>query len=120
MNHNFHIDFMSIILFVIINLVNAMLIFFVYKELYVILKLIGVSIYIIQVFSQVTCTLINPGIPHRNNYVSDSIMHTIYQNIKYNNYKFDKYRVCKICNILVSVEQDVTHCEECNICVEGK
>ncbi len=111
---------MSIILFVIINFLNALLIYFVYQELYFLLKYAGLMIYVIQVFSQISCTLINPGIPHRNNYVSDSIMHTIYQNIKHNNTKFDKYRVCKRCNILVTLEQQVTHCEDCNICVEGK
>jgi hypothetical protein len=111
---------MSIILFVIINFLNALLISFVYQELYFILKYVGLMIYVVQVISQVLCTMINPGIPHRNNYVSDSIMHTIYQNIKHNDYKFDKYRVCKRCNILVMVEQQVTHCEDCNICVEGK
>ncbi len=99
---------------------NALLIGFVYSELYFALKYAGLMIYLLQIFSQIYCTLINPGIPHRNNYVSDGIMHTIYQNVKHNNYKFDKYRVCKRCNILVTVEQQVTHCEECNICVEGK
>ena len=69
--------------------------------------------------SQITCTIINPGIPHRNNYVSDGVMLSIYQQVKQNNYKFDKYRVCKICNILVNVEQNITHCEDCNICVES-
>ncbi len=72
-----------------------------------------------QIISQLVCTILNPGIPNRNNYVSDGVMHSIYQQVKYNNYKFDKYRVCKICNIIVTVDQDITHCEDCNICVEG-
>ena len=113
------LDYMSIILFLIINLINTFLIFFVYQELYFLLKYAGGVIYILQVFSQLYCTIINPGIPHRNNYVSETIMHSIYQNVKYNNYKFDKYRVCKRCNILVTVDQDIVHCDDCDICVEG-
>jgi len=113
------LDYMSIFLFLMVNLTNAGLILFVHKELSFLFRIIGLAIYITQIISQVTCTLINPGIPHRNNYVSDGVMHSIYQQIKYNNYKFDKYRVCKICNIIVTVEQNITHCEDCNICVEG-
>jgi hypothetical protein len=112
--------YMSILLFVIVNLINALLIRFVYEEIYFLLKYIGLLIYILQVLSQIHCTLANPGIPHRNNYVSDTVMHTIYQSVKCNQLKFDKYRVCKRCNILVTSDQRVTHCEECNICVEGR
>ena len=110
---------MSIILFIIINIFNTILIMGVYPQLHYLIEYIGLVVYILQTFSHFYTTLINPGIPHRNNYVSDSIMHTIYQNIKYHNYKFDKYRVCKMCNILVTADQQVTHCEDCNICVEG-
>ncbi len=110
---------MSIILFIIINFINALLNYFIYTQLHLYMRLIGISIFSIQVLSQIYCTIKNPGIPHRNNYVSDSLMHTIYQNIKHSNTRFDKYRVCKRCNILVSVDQSVTHCEECNICVES-
>ena len=111
--------FMSILLFLIINFVNLLLMLFVYNQLHYIMKYIGLTIYIVQVLSQTICTLANPGIPHRNNYVSDSVMHTIYQSIKSNYLKFERYRVCKRCNILVTLDQQVTHCEECNICVEG-
>jgi hypothetical protein len=110
---------MSIFLFLIVNLINALSVVYIYPELVNIMKFIGVAVYVIQVTSQVMCTIINPGIPHRNNYVSDGVMHSIYQQVKYNNYKFDKYRVCKICNIIVGSEQDIQHCEDCNICVES-
>jgi hypothetical protein len=32
--------------------------------------------------------------------------------------KFDKYKVCSTCNILVFADENVTHCKECEICVE--
>ena len=62
-------------------------------------------------------TIITPGIPHRNNYISDEVMETLYQNMRLNNVNFDKYRVCKQCNILVNTEQKITLCEECDICI---
>lgn len=111
--------YMSLILFFVINVINYLLIKFVYDDLNFFFKYCGVIVYILQVISQTHCTLSNPGIPHRNNYVSDSVMHMIYQGVKSNHVRFDKYRVCKRCNILVTLDQHVTHCEECNICVEG-
>lgn len=110
---------MSLILFLVVNVFNSLLLIFVYPKFHYLVKYTGMLIYFLQVLSQTYTTLRNPGIPHRNNYVSDTIMHTIYQNIRYNNYKFDKYRICKACNILVNTDQKVTHCEECNICYEG-
>lgn len=111
---------MSILLFAIINTFNLLLLFFVYPKLGDIMKWVGIVIYVLQVTSQVLTTIINPGIPHRNNYVSDGVMETIHQHMKENNMKFDKYRVCKGCNILVNIDQNVTHCEDCDICVEGR
>lgn len=110
---------MSLILFSIINIINLLLLLLVFPRIYYIIKYIGEILFILQVFSQLYTTIINPGIPHRNNYVSDSIMLTIYKHVKEGNYRFDKYRVCKRCNILVTTDQEVTHCEDCNICVEG-
>jgi hypothetical protein len=72
------------------------------------------------VLGQVYTTIINPGIPHRNNYLSTEIIHSISQNILYNtNFNFDKYRICKDCNILIEKEDHVTHCDECKICIQG-
>ena len=64
--------------------------------------------------------LINPGIPNKNNYISDNVMQIIYMNMKMSGLTFDKYRTCKICNILVNKDDIVIHCDDCNICVKGK
>lgn len=40
--------------------------------------------------------------------------------MKVNNVKLEKYRICKLCNIVVLVDNNVIHCEDCDICVEGK
>jgi hypothetical protein len=82
-------------------------------------RFIGICLYIVQTSSQLYTSLINPGIPHRNNYLSEAVMETMYKNHRLNNVKFDKYRLCRNCNILVNLEQNITHCEDCNICVAG-
>jgi hypothetical protein len=117
--HSLILVYMSIILFLIINIINGLLLLYAYQSIHSIFRDIGLLNYILQTFSQISCSITNPGIPHRNNYVSDGVMFSIYQQIKQNNCKLDKYRVCKICNILVSAQQDITHCEDCNICVES-
>jgi hypothetical protein len=117
--HNYLV-YMSFILLAIINLANLGLCYFVYPNTHIVIKYIGLIIYLIQNSSQLYCTMINPGIPSRNNYLSEEVIFTMYRYMKENNIKFDKYRVCGICNILVFIEQQVIHCEDCNICVEGK
>lgn len=48
-------------------------------------------------------------------------MQSIYTYLEYTNTdSFDKYKICKICNIYVPPDTTVTHCEECNICIHGK
>ncbi len=110
---------MSIILFFAVNLFNAFLIIAIYPKTHYLMKYIGNTLYVIQVISQIYTTIINPGIPHRNNYISDEVMDTLYQNMRLNNVNFDKYRICRQCNILVNIEQQITHCDECDICIIG-
>ena len=110
---------MSIILFLAINVFNTFLILVIYPNTHYLVKYIGNTIYVLQVISQIYTTIINPGIPHRNNYISEDVMETIYQNMKMNDVNLEKYRVCRQCNILVMTEQKITHCEECDICISG-
>lgn len=110
---------MSLVLMAITNAVNFLFIFLIYPKIHFAFKYIGLSIFIIQTLSQIFTMLINPGIPNKNNYISDSVMQIIYQNMKLSGLTFDKYRICKICNILVSKEDSVIHCDDCNICVKG-
>ena len=102
-----------------VNVLQASLIFFIYPSLHISLKYIGSFIYIVQIFSQGCATIINPGIPHRKNHLSQDIMETIYQNVCSGGVSFEKYRVCKQCNILVNTDENVIHCEECDICYKG-
>jgi len=110
---------MSVLLLAITNAINFLFIYLIYPKIYFVLKYIGLGIFIVQNLSQIYTSLINPGVPHKNNYISDSVMQIIYKNMKLSGVSFNKYRVCKICNILVNKDDYVIHCDECNICVEG-
>ena len=45
-------------------------------------------------------------------------MQSIYNYLEYTNSdSFDKYKICKICNIYVPPDKSVIHCEDCNICI---
>jgi hypothetical protein len=110
---------MSIILFLLINTFNNLLMLFVYPYSHYLFKYIGNTIYVLQVFSQIYTTIINPGIPNRNNYISEEVMETLYHNMRLNDVMFDKYRICRQCNILVTIDENIIHCDECDICFRG-
>lgn len=76
--------------------------------------------YVLQTITHMYCLLVNPGIPNRKFYISESVMQSIYTYLEYTNSEsFDKYKICKICNIYVPPESSVIHCEDCNICING-
>lgn len=110
---------MSLVLVCIITLLYVLQIFFLFPFIPNLLKAISTIIYTIQLSSQLYTTLINPGIPNRSNYVSDEVIEQISYNVLNNtNFNFDKYRLCKTCNIFIEKNSSVVHCPECEICVE--
>jgi hypothetical protein len=115
----FIIDYMSFLLMFIINLANFLFIIYIYPNIYYIFKYIGITIYLIQSISHIYTMLINPGIPNKNNYISDNVLQIIYANMKISGITFNNYRNCKICNILVNKEDNVIHCDDCDICIKG-
>ena len=110
---------MSVILFLLVNIFNTLLIFFIYPYTHYLIKYVGNTIYVIQVFSQIYTTIINPGVPNRNLYISDEVMETLYHNMRMNDVNFDRYRICRQCNILVTTDDNIIHCDECDICFKG-
>lgn len=108
-------------LFILINILNILLIFLIYPKLSSIYHILGIIFYIIQIMSFLFLFLVNPGIPSRKFYISEGVLHSIYTFLEYTNSEtFDKYKICKICNIYVPPDSVVIHCEDCNICVTGK
>ncbi len=74
---------------------------------------LGVAIYLTQTISHILTACLNPGIPSRDYYVSNFVRKGISK-------KNSEYKMCKICNIIIHERRNVSHCEDCNICIEGK
>ena len=111
----------AILLLRIYNTINIYSVIHIYPYIHFLFKYIGYAIYSIQILSHIFTSIINPGIPHRNNYINSDVMEILYNNMKLqeSEMNFRSYKVCKICNILVKSEDHVVHCEDCGVCVKG-
>ncbi len=108
-------------IFFLITTINLLLAYFVYPDYNFGLIILGIALYLVQCVTHVYCLLVNPGIPNRKFYISESVMQSIYTYLEYTNSEsFDKYKICKICNIYVPPDHTVIHCEDCNVCINGK
>ncbi len=54
--------------------------------------------------------LVNPGLPKKET------------NLKYtvNKVSFKNFRICGVCNVIMNIDENTTHCDDCNVCIEGK
>ena len=108
-------------LFVLVLTINLLLNYIIYPRTSIIIVYCGIIIYFFFIVLFFYNFLINPGIPNRKYYISDNVIRSIYTYLEYTNSdSFDKYKICKICNIYVPPEKTVIHCEDCNICIAGK
>lgn len=107
---------MTVGLFACINIVNYLLFQFVYNDLSDFLYYLGLTIYLTQTISHTLTACINPGIPSREHYITKYVKET---SLSIKRSKESGYKICRICNIIVHERNDVAHCEDCNICVEG-
>ena len=78
--------------------------------------LISTIIWIIQFISHLLTACLNPGIPSRKNFLPEYIREN---NINLNKKNLN-LKICRLCNIVVNKKDDVSHCEECDVCVIGK
>ena len=80
----------------------------------------GIFIYLLQITSYTYTFLKNPGIPTNkwnNSENQDIELNKIEKNKKN---KHLGYQFCNKCHIYVNVNNNVSHCEDCNVCIEGK
>ncbi len=110
---------MSFLLAVIILGLTITFYYLLYPYLSLFLRLISYCVFLFEFVTQTYCTFINPGIPSRNNFISERIIHLIGQGLQVDPNYLNKYRICKKCNIIVPADQPITHCDICNICVES-
>ena len=86
--------------------------YFIEEDLF---HLISTIIWLIQFFSHLLTACINPGIPSRRNFLPEYIREN---NINLNK-KNPNLQICRLCNIVVDKKEDVSHCEECDVCIIG-
>lgn len=83
----------------------------------------GVCLYILQISSYTYTFLKNPGIPeNKKNQIDnkDVEMNNMNKNEKNKNKKKNYgYQFCNRCHLYVDINNNVSHCEDCNVCVEG-
>ena len=76
-------------------------------------NIFGIILYLVQNTSYTYTFLKNPGIPKQK---SEKIK--IKGKILYEGKNKD-FEYCSICNILNHKKNKVSHCEDCNVCIEG-
>lgn len=70
----------------------------------------GVGTYFVFIISYILTFLKNPGIPKANSQIE----------MKQTNMKSKKgYKFCNMCKIFINMDNNVYHCEDCNVCIEG-
>ena len=72
----------------------------------IIFKIFGILIFLIFFISYSYTSLVNPGIPK---FDENAILGKPREN----------YRYCGICGIWINIEENTSHCYDCNICYEG-
>ena len=121
MKYNYlQLDYMSLILYLLFFILSILFIYLIYPDLSPFMRLIALFVFLFQFITQSFCTLNNPGIPHRNNFISERIIHLISQGLQDNPNYLNNYRICKKCNIIIPTDTPITHCDICNICCESK
>lgn len=74
-------------------------------------KWFGIVVYLTQILSYFYTFLKNPGIPKNN---SEQVMYDTKMRSN------GGYKFCNQCHIFINTDNKVNHCEDCNVCIEGK
>jgi hypothetical protein len=71
-------------------------------------------IWIIQSSSYVYTAISNPGIPKREmNFYLKELQPR-------DGLKTANFRICSVCNFIMNLDENTEHCDDCNVCIEGK
>lgn len=73
-------------------------------------KFLGVTTYLVFSVSYLLTALSNPGIPRKNLWVN--------KNASTNN-NFKNFRICPECKVIMNLDENTTHCDDCEVCIEG-
>ena len=92
-----------------ITLVSIIYFFSLWSKLNQYVKVIGVLLYFLQITSYTLTFLINPGLPKKETHLKYSVKKNPFKN----------FRICGVCNLIMNIDDNTTHCDDCNICIEG-
>lgn len=116
----FYLVYKPLVFLLVLLLSMNFLIRIIPEDLFI-LEVVIVIPFIFSICSFVYLLLVNPGIPDRSHYLSESVLESIMSFIEYTQTeKFDRYKICKKCNIYVEKDINITHCDYCDICILGK
>ena len=74
-----------------------------------IIKYSGLIFHAIMILSFIVTSLSNPGIANDNMKVdSEDVFH-----------KIKEYKICSICQAIISINKNTHHCFECGVCIDG-
>lgn len=111
--------YLSILLIALVNIGNLIGLFYIYKLFHYIFKIIGICLFFTQTIFHFYTFIINQGIPDKKWFLSREVINQISTDKSFNlNFNFEKFQICKICNLLIKKDLDVVHCYFCNLCCE--
>lgn len=114
--HNLYLlDPLALVLLVMMTSIFLAEQIYIYPKMANVFCTISMLLYFTQILSHLITALVNPGIPSREHYIPT------YVKIKALNLsvKNEGYKVCKVCNICIHSRKNVSHCSDCEVCVEG-
>jgi len=82
--------------------------YFLWNDLNPIIKMFGLMIWFAQFSSYTYTFLINPGVPAFNFRLDSNEIP-----------KLTNYRICNVCHIVMNLDENVEHCDDCGVCIEG-
>ena len=81
-----------------------------WKILSIIIKIIGILVYLFFVSTYTLTCIMDPGIITPDYYL---------ENYEVDKMKIQNYRICKKCNAVMDLDKGVEHCVDCDICIIG-
>ena len=109
----------NFVIIFIVNLINIINIIFINFNIHSFFSFIEYFLFYFQFIFHLITVFINEGIPEKKWFLSDELIKNLCRNEYLNqNFNFEKFQICKICNLLIFKNQNAFHCEFCNICCE--
>lgn len=97
-----------------VSLVFFLFYFLAHDKINPYIRIFGVVVYSVFTLSYLYTSFSNPGIPKKDLWIKNVSI-----NDAFNNRKIKNYRICPYCQLIMNIEENTTHCDDCEICIEG-